>query len=414
MTLTSGTKAYWMIGAMIGTLITARYLGPQGRGVIAAATSWVALFVTFGHLSLSNVIVYLLADEQERARRLSVVAGSVLAITAAATLLAWTIALTMHLASGGRIFHNIGTPVLVVAFAALPFLLWMENGNSLLIVLGDLKRLNLAQFLGTTTGVLLVFLAVAVWKGGVAAALTATLVSYIVVVGVGLTRVLGASRPLAISRAAVHDLLGGAVRLHLGAISTFFFTHVAVILLNQFRPVAEAGFFQLAMQLTLAMQVVPMAIAVVAFTIVTRDGADGAWREHRALVLQTMIYAAVAAAGAYVAAPIIVSLLAGRAFNPAVPIFRVASLSIFGMGLNAVMAPQWIARGWFLRVTFLSLAAAAIGIVGNYLLIPLYGMAAAAWVMAASYSVHFAGNVVFAFWIDRRARPVPLLAPLRG
>ena len=50
-TLTSGTKAYWMIGAMIGTVITARFLGPQGRGVIAAATSWVALFVTFGHFS---------------------------------------------------------------------------------------------------------------------------------------------------------------------------------------------------------------------------------------------------------------------------------------------------------------------------------------------------------------------------
>ena len=45
-TLTSGTKAYWIIGAMISTVITARYLGPQGRGVIAAATSSVAVFVT--------------------------------------------------------------------------------------------------------------------------------------------------------------------------------------------------------------------------------------------------------------------------------------------------------------------------------------------------------------------------------
>ena len=142
-TLTSGTKAYWMIGAMVGTVITARFLGPQGRGVIAAATSWVALFVTFGHLSLANTIVYLLTPEQ-RDRMLSVVTGSVMAITAVMTLLGWTIAAAMHFATGGRIFHHIATPVLLVAFAALPLLLWMENGNSLLIVLGDLKRLNLA------------------------------------------------------------------------------------------------------------------------------------------------------------------------------------------------------------------------------------------------------------------------------
>src|SRR5436305_2037199 len=31
-TLTSVAKAYWIIGAMIGTIITARFLGPQGRG----------------------------------------------------------------------------------------------------------------------------------------------------------------------------------------------------------------------------------------------------------------------------------------------------------------------------------------------------------------------------------------------
>ena len=106
-TLTSGTKAYWMIGAMIGTVITARFLGPQGRGVIAAATSWVALFVTFGHFSLANVIVYLLGG-QERARLLPVVAGSVMALTAATTLLGWTIAAAMHLLTHGRIFLHIG------------------------------------------------------------------------------------------------------------------------------------------------------------------------------------------------------------------------------------------------------------------------------------------------------------------
>jgi len=41
-------------------------------------------------------------------------------------------------------------------------------------------------------------------------------------------------------------------------------------------------------------------------------------------------------------------------------------------------------------------------------------MAAAAWVMVTSYTILFAINAAFAFWIDRRARVEPALEPLRG
>src|ERR1051325_7407163 len=399
-TLTSGTKAYWMLGAMVITIITARYLGPQGRGVIAAATSWVSLFVALGHFSLANIIVYLLSGE-ERQRLVPAVTGSVMLLTAATTLLGWAIAAAMHFATHGRVFQHIAAPVLLVAFATLPFLLWMENGNSLLIVLGDLKRLNIAQAAGTTIGVIAVVLAVGVGKAAAAPATGAPLVSYIVVVGLGLARVIAASRPLAVSRPVVRSLLGGGAKLHVAAVSTFFFTNIAVVLLIACRPGRGVGFFHWAMQWTRAMQVVPMAIAIVAYSLVARDGPEAAWREHRTLVWQTMLYAAVAAVAAWIAAPFVVPLLAGRAFAPAVPVFRVALLSIFGMALAAVMTPQWVARGCFIRNSLLAVVAAAAGIAGNYLLIPRYGMIAAAWVMVASYTIHFAGNVAFAVWIGR-------------
>jgi O-antigen/teichoic acid export membrane protein len=409
-TLTSGTKAYWIAGATIATVITARYLGPEGRGVIAAATSWVAMFVTFGHLSLANVTMYL-AGRDGRSR-LPVLAGSLAATAAAITLLAWTIGATLYVATNGRVFAHIPVPALLVAFAALPLLLWMEYGNALLMVIGDLRRLNLAQAAGTTAGIVLVALAVAVLGRGAAAALAATLVSYAIVAGIGLARVRRETGPFAVSRATVRDLLQGGVRLHLSAIGTFFFTHAAVILLNAYRPLVEVGFFQLAMQLTAALQVVPMSVAVVAYSLVARDGADGAWAEHRRLIQQTMLYAAAAAGAMCLTAPFLVVLLAGPGFAPAVPIVRVLSLSVFGMSLATVMAPQWVARGYFLQPSMLSLAGMTVGLAGNGFFIPRYGMLAAAWVMVASYGVHFAGNAAFAWWIERRRRPAAALHPL--
>ncbi len=412
--MTSGTKVYWITGAMLSTVFTAHFLGPQGRGVIAVATSWVLLFVTFGHLSLASVVVYL-AGRGERGHFLSTVTGSLLSITTVVTLLCWTIAAMIYVLTGGRAFQHVAPSFLLIAFAALPFLLWLENGNSLLVVIGDLKRLNIAQIAGTTISILIVLVVVGMLKGGVAAALAATLVGSAVVVGIGLTRVLPASRPLAISGDVVRKLLGGGIRLHLGAVGTFFFTNVGVLLLNHFRPIAEAGYYQLAMQLTTATQVVPMAMAVVAYSIVAREGADGAWHQHRALVLQTMFYATAAAAGAYLTAPFIVPLLAGQGFAPTVPLFQILSLSVFGMSLATVMTPQWVGRGYLLRASVLSLTIAAIGLTGNLLFVPRYGMLACAWVMVVSYSLHLVSNAAFVWWIERRAqRRAAALAPLRG
>jgi O-antigen/teichoic acid export membrane protein len=401
-TLTTLTKAWWIVGAMVGTIVTARVLGPQGRGIIAATSSWVALFATFGHLSLAQVIVYLLGA-RDRERRLPVVAGSAMAVTAAISLLGWAVAAALHAATGGAIFQHVPLAALAVGFAGLPLLLWMENGNSLLIVLGDLERLNVAQLVGTTTGVVLVVLAVGVAKLGVTVALAATVVSYVVADGLGLARVLRAARPLTVSRAVVGELVAGGARLHAGSLGAVLYTHAGVVLLNHFRPAAETGYFQLALQLAAATQIVPMAIAVVVYSIVTRDGPDAAWPEHRRFVGLTMVYAAAAVAGSYLVAPLIVPLLAGRGFAPAVPVFRIACLSVFGMSLANVMAPQWVGRGWFLRSAALSLGAGAIGVAGNFAFVPRYGMTAAAWMMVVSYTLHMVGNVAFAWWIETRA-----------
>jgi O-antigen/teichoic acid export membrane protein len=77
---------------------------------------------------------------------------------------------------------------------------------------------------------------------------------------------------------------------------------------------------------------------------------------------------------------------------------------VFGASLGTVMAPQWVARGFFLRASALSLGVGAISVAGNLLLIPRYGMQACAWMTAVSYSLHMLGSLTFIWWIETRAR----------
>jgi O-antigen/teichoic acid export membrane protein len=401
--LTTATKVYWVIGAMLTTVITARCLGPDGRGVMAAAASWVAMFVTFGHLSLANVAMYLLAGTGRD--RVPEVTGSLLAIIAGVSVIGWTIVVTAYVASGGAAFNHIPPAVLAVAFCWLPFLLWIEYANALLIAVGDLPRMNVAQIAASTAAIVLVGVVVGVLRGGPVAALSAMLASYAISMAVGLPRVVSAGRPV-VSTAVVRQLLHGSARLHVSAVGTFFYTNAAVILLNQFRPVKEVAYFQLAMQLAVGLQLVPMAIGLVSYYLIARDGADAAWPTHRRLVAHTMLLAVATAAASALAAPWIVQWLAGAEFQPAVPIIRILTLSVFGASLMTIMAPQWVTRGFFLQASGLSLVAIAVGALGNWIFIPRYGMTAAAWTMVASYGVHLAGNGAFVWWIERQASPM--------
>src|SRR5436305_11513185 len=129
---TSAAKIYWALATLGTATITARYLGPSGRGVYVAAFSWVSAFATMGYLSLSQVVVFM-ATGKSSDEWLPRVVGSLLTILAAIAVLGWTIAGALYAWRGSAFFRNLSLPVLLAAFAALPFLLWIENGNGVLM-----------------------------------------------------------------------------------------------------------------------------------------------------------------------------------------------------------------------------------------------------------------------------------------
>jgi O-antigen/teichoic acid export membrane protein len=149
---TSGAKIYWVLATLLTSVLTARYLGPEGRGVFVAAVAWVTMFSTLGHLSLGQVIIHI-ATKAGGDEWLPRVLGSALAVMSVITLLGWTIAAALYAISGGGMFHHLPAAVLVVAMAALPLMIWIENGNGILLSLDRLPVMNLAQTTGSVSSI---------------------------------------------------------------------------------------------------------------------------------------------------------------------------------------------------------------------------------------------------------------------
>jgi len=107
------------------------------------------------------------------------------------------------------------------------------------------------------------------------------------------------------------------------------------------------------------------------------------------LVRQTLLAVAVTSLITAVAAPLAVPLAFGNAFRPALPMLWILLIANVPLGGVGVLASVYTGRGRIGLASFSEVVAVAVTIVGLVLFLPSAAGIAAAWVSLAAYSVNF-------------------------
>lgn len=403
-----------MLAQMGMLVLTARVLGPTGRGQFAAAVAWASTLFTVGYLSLGQVALHRAAERDDQ-DWLGPTTGSLAVIALVVSVLAWTGAGIAYEISEGALFGDLPGGLLILGLLGVPFLIWEQYGSSLLMGVGHLPIYNRGQVVGRTLALLLAGALLVGLRFGVQAALIAHMIGQAVVALWGTRPLIGmAVQPVRPRVGEIRALLAGGAKLHLNAIGAFLFSGVSVLVVQYYRGAEETGYFQTAVQLVSGVLLIPTAAAMVLYGEVARDGPDAAWPRHRRTMLLLVAGLTVLAAVGAAVAPWVIPLILGEAFRPTVPVFQLLTLALVGQTLSVVMAPQWIGRGLFLQVSAASLAIGVLSVLASLWLVPRYGMVGAAWAMLGVYGISLLGNGGFAWWVDRRVRERSLAQPPRS
>ena len=394
---TSGAKVYSLVVGLITLALTARILGPEGRGQVAVITTWVAMFSTFACLSLGQVALHRMARDNGH-KRFGYLLGSLLLLTSLLTITGWIGAVGLYVHNPEGNFKGQTGVALLVGFLALPFMIWEQYSSSLLTGLARLGIYNKYQVLGRTTTVIALFFLVG-WLGlGVSAVLAANLVGQIIVAIGGIGFLLTFARDTGVTckpqKAEMMALLLGGAKLHLNAIGAFLITSANVLILNNYHGAEQTGYFQLATQLLGLLMIIPTSVSMVIYGKVTKLGPNEAWEFNKRLLWQITIVMMVLCAFAALLAPWGIAMLAGEKFLPAAPPFQWMLLGVIGMTFSTLMAPQWIGRGYFWQTAILTLLVGGINLVCNFWLIPLYGMQGAVYAFLGTYIFSMLSNGV--------------------
>jgi len=370
--------------AMVTLTITARWLGPEGRGTISASLGWGTLFAAVGGLSLGPVAQHR-ATQGRGADWLAGLLEHLLTMAGIVTIVSWIAIAALYAVTNGSAFGQLGPSTLFVAALAIPFAIWEQYGGALLTASGDVPAYSRAIIVGRGLGLVLVFAAFLA-RARVEVVVLTTVAAQATVAAL-VFRAVARDRTLTwpTSTQELRRLVADGGRLHLNYVGGYLVGNSGVLVVNYFLGTGPTGIYQMALQLASVPGVLSQAAAMVMSGLVAGLGPDAAWPVQRRLLLQVMAFLSVALPVGGLLAGHVVPYLFGANFAHAVPLLRWLLVPALLGSFVTMLTPQWVGRGLFMTISLLSLVAGALVLGLTIALVPRMGAMGA---VAASIAVY--------------------------
>jgi O-antigen/teichoic acid export membrane protein len=398
--------------ALISSIILARWLGPEGRGLFALVLLLPGLAQSLGVLGLdqANAVYAGLAPDGRRALfwQSAAVAGVVGGL----------------IALGGMWFVVLGAPgfsalvqgpvwFYLILLSIIPAHLASDYWGAILRGMNRILLLNIVE-VGTKVASLLLMVTLVVWlRLDVAGAVWMEFVmggGGVILMSMLLAQVGLVGRPV-FDKVLWKRTWQFALPVYCAAIMTFLNYRVDQFIVAALLPPEQLGFYAIAVDIGERLWILTGAVATALLPHLTnsprRDPALAA-----AICRHVMGWTGVAALLVFVLADVAVRILYSSAFAPVTAPLRWLLPGILTLTAGKVLVAELAAREKIRFTVWLAGCAALINIGGNFALIPRMGISGAA--LASSISYSFVSIVVIRYYLRETRLPWTVLVPSRS
>lgn len=376
------------LGLGLGTsVILARLLGPEERGIYALASLLPSLIVALIHLGIGPATVYYTA--QDRYLRKEILGNTVLLALIIGTL-GVIVGLLVVLFFRMSIFPNIAGEYLLVALGAIPASLFFLYFRYILLGLRQIKEYNFLDIWQSLCSLVLVALALWALGLGVVGALLAAMTAWFLSAVVAFRWVWRAAGGISF-KPNVSYLKGVAVygtQAYLANIMGFLNYRLDMFLVNWFLNPAAVGFYSISVGLAEKLWLISQAASVVLFPRVAAERDELRRKEFTPLVARTVLWVTTLTALAlFILTPFIIVFLYSEVFILATRPLQILLPGIVALSVWRLLANDLAGRGRPMLNTYITGVAVVANVVLNLFWIPRYGIEGAAWASTASYGI---------------------------
>jgi O-antigen/teichoic acid export membrane protein len=377
-----------LIGIGLATsVIVARALGPEGRGLYGVALLVGAIGVQFGNLGLHASNTYFAA--RDRGLLPALIGNTVIisfTLGGICSIWAWTFfKYYPHWAP-------VQNPLLALALSYIPIGLAYMLLQNLLIGIQEVRTYNKIELIAAIlnvgiTGLLILFRAVYV-ETIFSSALIVMVIGFLLVLLYLKQRF---NFSFISSYALFKNNIRYGLKAYFAALFAFLVIRVDLLMVKYILGPDQAGYYSIAVGLGDLVFMLPVIIGTILFPKLSAlPNRQERWKLTKTVTLLTAVVMLILVASASLLAKPIIPLLYGRAFLPAVPAFQWLLPGIFFLGIEVVVVQFINSMGFPIHVVYIWGFSTLLNIGMNLYVIEKYGIIGAAMVSSISYLIVFA------------------------
>lgn len=363
-------------------MLTARYLGPEGNGIIAALMVYPSLFMSIGSLGIQQSTTYFVGQKKYS---IDEIYGSVLAIWLFTNIFCMAVCLLLI-----QKFTHQDYPWIYVllAIAGIPFTLYTNYSAGIFLGLQRIKEFNKINWVPVAINFISTIVLVVVFKLGIIGSMIGTFSGALIMSGIVAMRIskFVSLKPIFnFERIKKMLALGVTYAISLFMANINYFGDVAI--LERLSTVSEIGLYTKGAFLAHFLWEIPMLMSSLIFSrsASAKDRTDFSLKTCRLLRFSGVVMF-IGCLSLYFLSPFVINLLYGKEFAGSSTVLRLLLPGIFLLTIFKVLYMDILGRGkpWLSMKAMIP--SAILNIVLNILWDSAYGANGAAFASAISYS----------------------------
>jgi O-antigen/teichoic acid export membrane protein len=389
---TLGSGLFGLIAAMLGSVITARTLGPEGKGIVVVLGTLASTIVQFGSLGLTAANVHFTARGQKQVSKLAGISAWVSMVTGGGL----GIAILLGVAWQPDLLPEVPWVLLLVTIFSLPFLLGSQLFQNLLLGMEAVGAYNWIEMLRTGLALSAIL---ALFAFRLLNPASVVLLSAILAIGVFALTVRSVWARAALSwrfdAAMFRSALSYGLIFFVNNMLAFLLLKSDFFLVNHFLGMSGVGIYSVSVQIADLLLLAPATLGMLLFP---RLSAIQDPIERTQTCLQFARLTAVGMATACfltgIFSPVLIRFFFGAAFQPAWTPLSVLLPGIWLLALENVLIMHLAAGRLPIVVPGLWLLGLGVNVGLNLWLLPLLGLTAAALASTLAYALVAIGVLV--------------------
>lgn len=399
--------AQLVFGIATGAL-TAQILLPTGKGIAILAFYVPNMMASLGSLSFGEASTYFLGRGMAAGR----VIGTTIIEAVGLGILYAGLSIFLFLGPFKSVVHDVPVALVLLGLSTLPLMLLKNYGDSVLTGQNRVKAFIVGNLALHVLRGVFTFVALLVLKLGVAGAVAAEFITWVLVGGwyaVAMTR--GVPVQWRVDRDFAKQQIKYGGQTHVGNIAQRLNLQVDTMILSACSTTAApVGIYSVAVQIAQVLWYIPDAVGRLLFPRVASSPREEGNRVTPIACRNTILLTGLGAVAVILLGPTVIRILFGKDFGPSVrPLFLLLP-GILGLSISKVLTKYLSGIGKPMYNAVASVVAFAVNAPLLYILIRKMGVDGAAIASSVAYCVH--ALVVVTFFVkESRTNPLASLLP---